>query len=90
MKPNYQVSCVREVKNVFFTPPDLISILVAESMQYLVPRGAFNGIMVGTATDPAVILAATGEHCFKLSLSEFDFCSSSPDKLLQRVQTRVH
>lgn len=27
-------------------------------MQYLEPWGAFKGIMVGTATDPAVILAS--------------------------------
>ena len=32
---------------------------MAESIQYLEPWGAFNGIMVGTATDPAVIVAVS-------------------------------
>lgn len=35
--------------------PDLSSIDVTESMMCLGPEGAFNGIMVGTATAPAVI-----------------------------------
>lgn len=35
--------------------PDLSSINVTESMMCLGPEGAFNGIMVGTATAPAVI-----------------------------------
>lgn len=39
---------------------------VAESMTCLGPWGAFNGIMVGTATEPAVIFY-NGEWIFRMS-----------------------
>ena len=52
---------LEEEGGAWLVSPDLISILVAESIQYLEPWGAFNGIMVGTATEPAVILKERGQ-----------------------------